>query len=159
MTALANNPYILSAEQIAAAGVPGNWPFGLRDFARSTDIDDYQHVNNGAYFAWFENVRTLYMQQLGDAYNGGTFVKHAVRLANVDYAAPMYLHDDYVVVARTDKVGRSSFEMTLEAWSNGTMCCRTTVLMIVVDDAAKKSMQIPDGIRQAMIDRDGAKIK
>lgn len=151
------NPYLMTAAEIAAAGVAGNWPMGLRDFVRSTDIDDYRHVNNAAYFRWFENLRELYMHELARTYNDGQAIKHVVRQATIDYAMPLLIHDPYVTVARTDRVGRSSYHMTLEAWSGGTLRCSSTALMVAVDDGATKSRPIPAGIRQAMIERDGAR--
>lgn len=148
--------FLMTPEQIAQAGIAGTWPMGLRDFVRSTDIDDYRHVNNAAYFRWFENLRELYMHNLAQDYNDGQAIKHVVRKATIDYAAPLYIHDNYQTVARTDRVGRSSYHMTLEAWSGGTLRCSSTALMVAVDDAAQKSRPIPPAIRQAMIERDGA---
>lgn len=150
------NAYLMTPEQIAQAGIPGNWAIGLNDFVRSTDIDDYRHVNNAAYFRWFENLRELYMHELAQTYNGGHAIKHAVRKATIDYAAPLFMHDSYMTVARTDRVGRSSYHMILEAWSGGTLRCASTALMIAVDDSAQKSRPIPPAMRRVMIERDGA---
>lgn len=150
------NAYLMTSEQIAEAGISGSWAIGINDFVRSTDIDDYRHVNNAAYFRWFENLRELYMHELAQTYNNGQAVKHVVRKATIDYAAPLYIHDDYQTVARTDRVGRSSYHMVLEAWSGGTLRCSSTALMVAVDDEAQKSRAIPPAMRQVMIDRDGA---
>lgn len=150
------NAYLMTPEQIAAEGIPGKWALGLNDFVRSTDIDDYRHVNNAAYFRWFENLRELYMHELAQTYNDGQAVKHAVRKATIDYDAPLFMHDAYVTVARTDRVGRSSYHMVLQAWSGGTLRCTSTALMVAVDDKAQKSRPIPPAMRQVMIERDGA---
>lgn len=50
----------LSPEQLRAAGVPDGWSFGMADIVRFHELDALNHVNNVAYFRWFETLRIPY---------------------------------------------------------------------------------------------------
>lgn len=145
----------LDADQIAELGIPGDWRFGLRDFVRFSDVDAFRHVNNAVYMRWFETLRVLYLNKLGQEAGLPSRPMTALRTASVSYDAPLYVNESYIVLGRISTVGRSSFAMEYAVWSGGQVKLTSTALLVTVDAEAKASVPIPSGARQIMLSRDG----
>ena len=141
---------------IIALGIEGDWTFGLKDFARYGDLDNYNHVNNKVYHAWFENLRVLYLLDLGIEFDEDSQVKPVVRSANIEFIAPMHMGDNYISLCRVSKLGRTSFMIDYAVWCDGTFKTTGNTTMVMVNAEAKESRPVPDALREIFINRDGA---
>lgn len=142
--------------QIAAAGIKGDWVLALPDFVKYGDLDAYNHVNNKVYHAWFENLRVIYFREMGLVGGMDAPYKTVVRSASIDFYAQMIMGEDYVTTMRCSRVGNSSFDLDYAVYVDGEMRTTGKTLMVLVDITATKSVRIPEDIREILITRDGA---
>lgn len=149
---------VLDKTQIAEHGIKGGWVLGLPDFVRYADLDTLNHVNNKVYHAWFENLRVLYLNQLGVSVEEAAHIKPVVRFATIEFIAPMFLGEEYVTLARVSKLGRTSFTIAYAVWCDGTVRATGTTVLVMVNEDSTKSVPVPEGLRAVMIKRDGAEI-
>lgn len=147
---------LLGKDQIAALGIEGGWTAGLQDFVRFAELDALNHVNNVVYSTWFETLRVLYMRKIGLAYDGQADLATVVRSTTVEYLKPMYMNQEYIVLCRTVKLGRSSFVIDYSVVADGAVTATATTLMVATNLEATKSIPVPDAVRQVMIEQDGA---
>ena len=54
----------LNVEDMRNLGLT-DWPFGMRDVVRFSELDPLNHVNNAAYLSWFETARIGYIMEYG----------------------------------------------------------------------------------------------
>jgi acyl-CoA thioester hydrolase len=148
---------LLNKEQIAELGIEGGWIFGLQDFVRYGDLDNYNHVNNKVYHAWFENLRVLYLLNLGIEFDEESQIKPVVRVATIEFNAPMHMDEDYVTVCKVSKLGRTSFVMEQAVWVEGQFRVTAATTVVLVNETATESRPIPDSLRKIFVERDGAK--
>jgi acyl-CoA thioester hydrolase len=146
----------LDKDQLAHMGIEGGWVLGLPDFVRYGDLDTYNHVNNKVYMAWFENLRTLYMQGLGIDFDDIKDIKPVVRSAYIEFDAAMFSGEEYITLCKTSKLGRTSFTIEYAVWCNGgiRVTGNTAIVMVNADVTATKP--VPDAMRDILINRDGA---
>lgn len=147
---------LLNKDQIAELGIEGGWTFGLSDFVRYGDLDSYNHVNNKVYHAWFENLRVLYLLNLGIEFDEESQIKPVVRSASIEFNAPMFMNETYTTVCKVSKLGRTSFVVEYAVWSEGSFRATGTTTLVMVNEAATETRPVPDGLRKIMIERDGA---
>lgn len=146
----------LDKDEIAKLGIEGGWTFGLPDFVRYGDLDNYNHVNNKTYHAWFECLRVLYLQDLDVNFSEDSVIKPVVRSAGIVFNAAMYLGEEYITLCKVSKVGRTSFKIDYAVWCDGTFRVTGDTVMVMVNEDATETRPIPDDLRAIMIERDGA---
>lgn len=147
---------LLNKDQIAKLGITGGWTFGLSDFVRYGDLDNYNHVNNKVYHAWFENLRVLYLLDLGISFDEESQIKPVVRSASIEFNAPMFMGETYTTVCKVSKLGRTSFVVEYAVWSKGSFSATGTTTLVMVNEEATETRPVPDDLRAIMIERDGA---
>ena len=147
---------ILVREQLADVGVSGDWVMGLLDFVRYSDLDNYNHVNNKVYHAWFENLRVCYLQESGFDFSDKTAPMPVVRTANIEYVAPMFMGEDYITVIRCSKLGRTSFDLDYAVFVEGEIRAQGQTRIVMADLEASKPVPVADDIRALFIARDKA---
>lgn len=113
------------------------------------DMDAMQHVNNGAYFRYFETVRIDWMNSLGAAPQAEG---EGVVIVNAFCNFIRQLTYPGSVLARhfVANPSRSSFDtyMTLERTdAPGEVCANGGATMVWIDYRAQKSMALPDWLR------------
>ena len=148
---------VLDKDQIARLGIEGGWVIGLPDFVRYGDLDTLNHVNNKVYHAWFENLRVLYIKDLGIRFEDNSPIKPVVRTANIAFNLPLFLDDEYITLCRVSKVGSTSFTIEYAVWVDGTFRVTGDVVMVMLNGQATATTPVPDELRDIMIARDGAK--
>lgn len=151
-------PYLtlLDADALAARGVPADWRFGMADRVRFAELDALQHVNNAAYLSWFEMLRVHYLRDIGlTSYDLKTGPEIVIKALDCQYHAPMFLSEDYVVTARTISFRRSSFRMAYAVFAPDPRA-EGSALIVLLDRETGEKSPIPDGVRAAFADRDGA---
>tara|TARA_R110002096_G_scaffold377058_1_gene570911 strand:+ start:5815 stop:6267 length:453 start_codon:yes stop_codon:yes gene_type:complete len=147
---------ILDHEQLADAGIQGDWVMGLLDFVRYADLDSYNHVNNKVYHAWFENLRVCYLAQSGFDFTDKTAPLPVVRKASIEYIAPMFMNEDYITVVRCSKLGRTSFDLDYAVYCEGEIRAQGQTRIVMADLVAGKPVLVADDVRTLFIARDKA---
>lgn len=145
----------LTADDLHGAGIPAPWSFGYADKVRYGEIDMLQHVNNGVYLKWFENLRVRYFVERGIWTLGGNQPKVVIRNANIHFRAEVTLGQDYILTARTTKIGNTSFSMDYGVWVDGQLTTTGDAVMVAIDDKGQKCA-LSDDIKNVFATLDGA---
>jgi len=150
-------PYLtpLSPDQLRAAGVPAPWAFGMADRVRFGELDVLGHVNNAAYFRWFENLRIHYLEAYGVADYSGPPPRLVLKSTGIDFIAEVKLNDPYVLVGRTVEMRSSSFTMHYGLFVRGQLTTTGHAVIVSLNDDNSKR-PISDAVKQRFADRDGA---
>ncbi|PWE34214.1 acyl-CoA thioesterase [Maritimibacter sp. 55A14] len=145
----------LDRATLRAHGVPDDWPMGVADRVRFHELDTLGHVNNAAYLTWFENFRVHYTTAYGLTRGRPQLDGLVLRALNVDYRASLRLGEDYIVTGRTTQMRNTSFTMEYGVFSGDLKVLSTAVLVLVEADGTTKR-PIPEEVRRAFAERDGA---
>ncbi len=145
----------LTAAQMQTVGVPDGWPFGMADRVRFHELDALNHVNNVAYFRWFESVRIpFFMHYHVSSYcEGDPQVVLATNFAR--YFKPMHLGDDYVVTARCKSFRTTSFVMEYAVFVSGEMRCSSESVIVTLEQDGVTKRPLREETIAAFL-RDGA---
>ena len=158
MTRFPDLPFLtpLTAAQLRAAGVPEGWHFGMADVVRFHELDALNHVNNVAYFRWFESLRIPYFT----AYHLSTYSPGdptlVVMTNSARYHAPMFLGERYVTVARTTSFRNSSFVKEYGVYAEGTLRATGECIVVCLEEDATTKRPLPEAAVKAFMTRDGA---
>ncbi len=143
---------------VTASGLAALMPEGKLlyqcDFPiRWGDMDALAHVNNTAYFRYFEQTRLeWYEQHFGSLGSNGNSIlivdNHAEYLKPVVY--PMHV----TVRMGGHSPGRSSFVSTYTLSVGGVLYTRGSSKVVCIDVETGKSVPMPDEIRQMLLIQD-----
>jgi len=145
----------LTEADLRGAGIPAPWSFGYADKVRYGEIDMLHHVNNGVYLKWFENLRVRYFVERGIWTADGNQPKVVVRNAGLHFRAEVKLGHDYILTARTTKMGQSSFTMEYGVWVNGQLTTTGDAVLVAIDDKGQKCA-LSDTAKEVFRNFDGA---
>ncbi|WP_296705179.1 thioesterase family protein [Algoriphagus sp.] len=95
--------------KIEVSDIIGKHDFSIPIQIRFSDIDGYQHVNNGVYFNYFEHARASYLLDYcgWNIMEVGTVVAHV----GIDYFKPIHLSDQITAYVKCTKIGNTSFDL------------------------------------------------
>ncbi|MCU0398445.1 MAG: acyl-CoA thioesterase [Cyclobacteriaceae bacterium] len=122
---------------------------------RFKDIDKMGHVNNANYLTYIETARIKYFEDaVGDNKKWSHQVGIILARTEIDYKAPVFLHDSINVYTRCSRIGTKS--LTLE-WSivrdkNGEEQITAQGLSVLVcyDYVHEKTIALPDEQRRSI---------
>ena len=151
-------PY-LDKPALEQLGISG-WSFGMRDRVRFSELDPLNHVNNAAYFSWFETVRIGYIMHFG--ISGMTHTdadpQLVVRRQTADYLAPILFRDLYTVTIRTAQIKPSSLIMEFAIYMDGkVVAAGETVMVSLTQDGSARETWRAEAIAN-IVEADGAKL-
>ena len=147
-----SSPYALLANFPVVIVLPVLWG----------DQDAFQHVNNNAYFRWFESARIEYFQRIGLlqmlAADG---VGPILASVACDYRHQVHFPDTVRVGMRATKIGRSSLglEHVVVSQNRALIAAEGRSTVVVFDYRANKSFPISPALRQAIHDLEGRKLE
>lgn len=120
---------------------------------RFNDVDRYGHVNNNAYFSFYDLGKVDYMTRVLGLYKGKTDVVPVVANINADFYLPVFYGDDIVVETCVPHLGEKSFTLHQRAVNRGTnlVVCQCTTIMVCFSLKAQKSVEIPAPFREAIM--------
>ncbi len=117
------------------------------------DQDAFRHVNNNAYFRWFESARVEYFQRIGllDMLAAESIGPILASVA-CDYRRQLHFPDTVKVGIRATKIGRSSlgFEHVIVSEREATVAAEGRSTVVVFNYRANKSHAIPLALRHAI---------
>lgn len=152
-------PYLtpLTADEQRAAGIPDPQVLAMADRVRFAELDTLNHVNNKAYMEWFETARVEYINRHCVAfYDEMERPRTVIRNGNIHYIREMVLGEDYVATAQVTGFRESSVVMDQQLWSGGTLRARMSAVLVTLLPDGSGKYPLPEPLRQAFADRDGA---
>jgi acyl-CoA thioester hydrolase len=119
---------------------------------RWQDNDVYGHVNNVAYYSYFDSaVNTYLIERGGLDIHGGEVVGFVVS-SSCDYFASVAFPERLEVGLRVAKLGTSSVQYELAVFRAGEdeACAAGRFVHVFVERASNQPVEIPAGIREAL---------
>ena len=133
--------------------------FKAQSKVRMSHTDIAGIANNISFFSYIEIGRFDYFANIGMNY--GDLAKFGVASALVDvscrYFSPLYFDDVIDIHTRVNRLGRSSFEMDylIVAPERDVVSARGKTVTVFFDQETRKSIPMPEGFKQAIIDFEG----
>ncbi len=120
---------------------------------RMSDLDPFNHVNNGAQCHFFDMGRSRFFEHAFQTQIDWLAFKYVLVHVELDFKAPIRFHDDLVCESEVTEVGNSSFKMVQRLVDLRTGEVKTICHCAVVyfDREANKSERIPDGDREMLL--------
>jgi len=118
------------------------------------DMDAFQHVNNVAYFRWFENARIAYSEKAGlHASREETGIGPILGSTSCIYKLPLTYPDTVSVGAKTTHIEADRFTMQYVVVSHRhqKIAAEGTGVIVMYDYRAGKKTDMPDAIRQRIL--------
>lgn len=119
---------------------------------RWSDNDIYGHVNNVAYYSYFDTAANRYLiEQGGLDISDGSVVGYVVN-SGCEYHAPITYPEPVEAGLRVDRLGTSSVRYGLAIFREGSeqAAAHGHFVHVFVNRAANKSVPVPDKLRQAL---------
>ena len=120
---------------------------------RMSDLDPFNHVNNGAQCNFFDMGRSLYFEHTFNAKIDWLTFKYVLVHVDLDFRKPVLFHDAIVCESRVTEIGNSSFKMEQILRDSKTGEIKTLCHAVVVyfNRETNKSERIPDGERALLM--------
>lgn len=123
------------------------------------DVDFYGVVHNIKYLYWIEWARTEFMHDMFAPEITGNFLPAfpvMVVRNEVDYLDAMYFNNEYSILSRVEKVGKSSITFeNIVLLDDVKPALRMTSVFVHVDEFYKQSREISDDIRRKIAEYPG----
>ena len=130
-----------------------SYGYWIEEKIRFADLDPVGHVNNNAIGVYLESARvSLFADAAGEMYGGnrGGFSWVVARI-EVDYLKEMHYPGQVRVGTRIEKLGNSSLVMRQAIVFDGDVVGLARVVGVCFDMQARKSMPIPDHVRDGLL--------
>ena len=116
---------------------------------RFLETDALGHINNNTYGVWFEAARDqffrIFVPDL-DIKKWNLVIAHS----SFDFLREVFFGKDVVVKTAISKLGNSSVDLIHAVYQDGKLCTTGKGIMIHFNLETKKSMPIPDSIREEL---------
>ena len=119
---------------------------------RFNDVDRYGHVNNNAYFSFYDLGKVDYFNLVLKIYNGKPDVVPVIANINADFIAPVLYGGGIVMETCVSHVGRKSFTLEQRAINrkNNNVVCHCRSVMVCFSLKDQISVEVPDSFRRAI---------
>ncbi len=118
---------------------------------RFNDVDRYGHVNNNAYFAYYDLGKDEYLRNVLQTNYRATNVVPVIANINADFILPIFYGDDIVMETRVAHIGNKSFTLEQRAINRktGQKVCQCTTTMVCFNLKTQTSAEMPAEYRKA----------
>ena len=116
---------------------------------RMSDLDPYNHVNNGSQCHYFDMGRSRFFEHVFQTEIDWLTFKYVLVHVDMDFRLPIHFHDPIVCESRVTELGNSSFKMEQLLRDSKTNDIKTLCHAVVVyfDRMTNRSERIPEGDR------------
>jgi len=121
----------------------------LNILPRFADTDALGHINNTVLPVWFEDARTPIFRMFSPDLNPKDWHLIIAKI-EVEFVGELFYGRDVEIRTFIQKLGNSSMTIAHEAWQDGHIGARGTAVMVHFDHDDKKSVPIPDSIRDQL---------
>ena len=118
------------------------------------DMDAFQHVNNVAYFRYFESARILYSEQLGlHRLKDETGIGPILGATSCKYRLPLTYPDTVTVGAKITEISEDRFTMkyVVVSHKHQKIAADGDGLVVMYDYHEGKKTAIPEAIRERIL--------
>ncbi|MDF1567699.1 MAG: thioesterase family protein [Spirochaetaceae bacterium] len=134
---------------------PSQYAFIYRISPLWSDMDALGHINNAAYFTYFEQTRIAWLEQAGLLHylNGRSDIGPVVVKTECTYKKAVVYPADLTISMSVRDIGRSSFTTEYEIRDGaGDICTIGSAVTVWVDYKAEKSIPLPEDVRGILPD-------
>lgn len=127
---------------------------------RFNDVDQNGHVNNNAYFAFYDLGKEEYLREVLHLDLRQSPVVPIIANINADFIVPIFYGDKILIETRVSRLGTKSFTLrqrTVKA-ETGEVACNSSTVMVCFSLVERHSVEIPPTIRRAIEDFEGASL-
>lgn len=119
---------------------------------RFNDIDRLGHVNNNAYFAYYDLGKEKYIIDVLHVDYATGKILPVIANINADFLEPMFYGDQIIMQTCVSRIGNKSFTLNQRAVNQctGHTMCQCTTVMVFMDIEAQKSVPMPEEFRKAI---------
>lgn len=122
---------------------------------RFKDVDKMGHVNNANYLSFIELARIKYFEEaVGTDKKWSQQVGIILAHIEIDYNAPVFLHDSIFVYTRCSRIGTKSFTLDwlIAREKNGKeeIVAQGNAVLVCYDYQNEKTIPIPDEHRKQL---------
>lgn len=122
---------------------------------RFKDIDKMGHVNNANYLTYIEVARVKYFEDVvGTDKKWSQQVGIILARIEIDYKAPVFLHDSISVYTRCSRIGNKSLTLdwviVREKQHQEEVVAKGIAILVCYDYKHEKTIPIPDEQRNAI---------
>lgn len=119
---------------------------------RFNDVDHLGHVNNNAYFAYYDLGKEEYMRTVLKVDFRNADIVPVIANINADFVSPIYYGDDIVIETRVSHIGNKSFTLQQRAVNTQTnaVVCQCTTVMVCFNLQTQQSTDMPQIYRKAI---------
>ncbi len=119
---------------------------------RFNDVDRYGHVNNNAYFAFYDLGKDDYLTNVLRVNFRANPIVPVVANIHADFLLPIFYGDQIVVETRVSHIGQKSFTLEQQAVNvkTDTVVCRCSTVMVCFSLTEQQSSLIPEAYRAAI---------
>jgi len=124
---------------------------------RFNDVDRYGHVNNNAYFAFYDLGKEDYLVNVLRVNYRQADIVPVIANINADFLSPIFYGDRIVVETRIAHLGQKSFTLEQQAVNEetGQVVCRCATVMVCFSLRTQTSADIPVQYRSAISNYEG----
>ncbi|MBQ7635461.1 MAG: acyl-CoA thioesterase [Bacteroidaceae bacterium] len=117
---------------------------------RFSDVDRFGHVNNNAYFAYYDLGKQEYMRAVLGPDVFDSEIIPVVANINADFFLPLHYGDTVCVETAVTHLGNKSFTLEQQAVNiaTGEVYCRCRTVMVCVRRSDGQSIPIPERSRR-----------
>jgi acyl-CoA thioester hydrolase len=130
-----------------------DYPYRAAITTRWNDNDVYGHVNNVAYYSYFDSAANLFLIREGGLdIHAGAIIGLVVESA-CHYHAPVAYPDALVAGVRVDRLGRRAVTYGIAIFRDGedeAAVAHGHFVHVFVDRVTRVPVEIPDGMRVAL---------
>ena len=119
---------------------------------RFNDVDRYGHVNNNAYFDYYDLGKEEYQSQVTNEDYRAAEVVRVIANINADFILPIFYGDEIVVETRVSHLGHKSFTLQQRAVNQLTqqVVCQCSTVMVCFNLKTQQSAEVPEQYRHAV---------
>lgn len=119
---------------------------------RFNDVDRYGHVNNNAYFAYYDLGKQEYLQNVLKVDYRSSEIVPVIANINADFIFPIFYGDEIVIETRVSHIGTKSFTLQQRALNLKTnlVVCQCTTVMVCFNLKTQESAEMPTNYREAI---------
>lgn len=121
---------------------------------RFNDVDRYGHVNNNAYFAYYDLGKEEYLRHVLKVDYRASEVVPVIANISADFIMPIFYGDNIIIETRVSHIGNKSFTLKQRAINQETHCvvCQCSTVMVCFNLKTQQSAELPEAYRQAFED-------
>lgn len=119
---------------------------------RFNDVDRYGHVNNNAYFAYYDLGKEDYLRTVLSVDYRDADIVPVIANINADFISPIYYGDEIIIETRVSHIGNKSFTLQQRAVNKktGDAVCQCSTVMVCFNLKMQQSADMPQIYRKAI---------